>query len=123
MRLKLAYTNTIHLKHDFNIGDIETKKLCHSKIMLRFQEKAVSSQISCVTEINFGRTAIATANDKQASVYYIFKQNVKHMGNHVLFKVRVGRVATHIFVSDPNLAKIIKCLTIRVMIYIIMAII
>ncbi|WP_265030501.1 hypothetical protein [Wolbachia endosymbiont (group B) of Athalia cordata] len=88
--------------------------------MLRFQEKAVSSQISCV---NFGRTAIATANDKQASVYYIFKQNVKHMVSHVLFEVRVARVAAHIFVSDPNLAKIIKCLTIRVMIYVIMAII
>lgn len=122
MRLKLAYTNTIHLKYDFNIGDIEIKKLCHSKIMLRFQEKAVSSQISCVAEINFGRTAIATANDKQASVYYIFKQNVKHMVSHVLFEVRVAIVASHIFVSDPNLAKITKCLTTRVMIYVIIII-
>ncbi|MGL9779843.1 MAG: hypothetical protein ACR5K5_06430 [Wolbachia sp.] len=33
--------------------------------MIRFQEEAVSSQISRVAEINFGRTAIATANDKQ----------------------------------------------------------
>ncbi len=49
--------------------------------MIRFQEGAVSSQTSCV---NFGRTAIATANDKQAPAYYIFKQNVKHMGDHVL---------------------------------------
>ncbi|WP_353274959.1 hypothetical protein [Wolbachia endosymbiont (group A) of Ennomos erosarius] len=31
--------------------------------MIRFQEGAVSSQISCVAEINFGRTAIATANN------------------------------------------------------------
>lgn len=61
--------------------------------MLRFQEKAVSSQISCVAEINFGRTAIATENDKQASVYYIFKQNVKHMVSHVLFESHVARIA------------------------------
>lgn len=103
MRLKLTYTNTIHLKYDFNIGDIETKKLCHSKIMLRFQEKAVSSQISCVAEINFGRITIATANDKQASVYYIFKQNVKHMVSHVLLEVRIARVKERTFVSDLNL--------------------
>ena len=48
--------------------------------MIRFQEGAVSSQISCVTEINFGRTAMATTNNKQAPAYYIFKQNAKHMG-------------------------------------------
>ncbi|OAB81592.1 hypothetical protein WSTR_04450 [Wolbachia endosymbiont of Laodelphax striatellus] len=69
--------------------------------MIRFQEGAVSSQISCVTEINFGRTAIATANDKQASVYYIFKQNVKHMISHVLFESHVARIA---------LCELINCL-------------
>lgn len=47
--------------------------------MLRFQEKAVSSQISYIAGTNFGRTAIANVNDKQAPVYCILKQNVKHM--------------------------------------------
>lgn len=37
--------------------------------MIRFQEEAVSSQISCVAEINFGRTAIVIVNNKQALAY------------------------------------------------------
>ncbi|WP_265025501.1 hypothetical protein [Wolbachia endosymbiont (group A) of Bibio marci] len=47
--------------------------------MIRFQEEAVSSQISCVAEINCDRTAIATANNKQV-LAYLLKQNMKHMG-------------------------------------------
>lgn len=72
-------------------------------MLLRFQEKAVSSQISCVIEVNFGRTTIVNANDKQAPVYCILKQNVKHMGNHVLLEVRIARVKERTFVSDLNL--------------------
>ncbi len=49
-------------------------------MLLRFQEKAVSSQIYC-----------------------ILKQNVKHMENHVLLEVRISRVKERTFVSDLNL--------------------
>lgn len=79
--LRLAYTNLQYIsKYDFNIEDIRIEKLCHSKMLLRFQEKAVSSQIYC-----------------------ILKQNVKHMGNHVLLEVRIARVKERTFVSDLSL--------------------
>nr|WP_253308840.1 hypothetical protein [Rickettsia endosymbiont of Ceutorhynchus assimilis] len=81
MRLKLEYTNLQYIsKYDFNIEDIRIEKLCHSKMLLRFQEKAVSSQIYC-----------------------ILKQNVKHMVSHMLLEVRIARVKERTFVSDLNL--------------------
>lgn len=104
MRLKLAYTNLQYIsKYDFNIEDIRIEKLCHSKMLLRFQEKAVSSQISCIIKVNFGRTTTVNANDKQAPVYCILKQNVKHMVSHVLLEVRIAKVKERTFVSDLNL--------------------
>ncbi|OCA06239.1 hypothetical protein wTpre_564 [Wolbachia endosymbiont of Trichogramma pretiosum] len=46
---KIAYTNLQYIsKYDFNIEDIRIEKLFHSKMLLRFQEKAVSSQIYCI---------------------------------------------------------------------------
>lgn len=78
--------------------------------MIRFQEGAVSSQISCVAEINFGRTAIATANNNCLPSQA--KCETHGLNNtHVLLEAHVARHAFMSCLKNDLLTKKTKSIT------------